>query len=75
MRGVSDISGTTLVLIKKIFELATKKYNKFCLDETWHVSGGGKHKHVFSCWNCNNVPNCPKAKDLGRINKEKKDLM
>ena len=50
--GVSDISGSTLERIEKIFELATSKYNKFCLDESWHVPGGGTHKHKLSCWNC-----------------------
>ena len=79
MLGVSDISGTTLVRIEKIFELAIEKYNKFCIDETWHVPGGGKHKHAFSFWNCGDdahcVPSCPEAKDQGRINEAKKEFV
>ncbi len=75
---VLDITGSTLERIEKIFELETAKYNKFCLDETWRVPGGGKHKHAFSCWNCGDdlhrVPECPKPKDKARINQAKKEF-
>ena len=40
--GVQDIQGTTLERINKIFELASTKYNKFFLNETWNVPSKGK---------------------------------
>lgn len=72
--GMGDIVGTTLERIEKIFDLASSKYNKFCLDNTWHVPMAKRGVH--SCWNCGDekhkLPDCPKPRNTTKIEENKK---